>query len=317
MTGEFDFIRYIKKSFALKAIGDDCAILPKDDRSDLIVTADLLVEDVDFKVDWASPEDLGHKALAVSLSDIAAMGGTPVWEMLTVGVPGKLWETDFVKRFYDGWNDLAAEFRVELVGGDISRSPDRFVVDSIVGGEVPKGKAVLRSGARPGDAIFVSGSLGGAAGGLRLLDSVVSRDAKEEWHKRLIERQLRPTPRIELGRWLLTNSIASAMIDISDGLSSDLGHICGASGVGAELDAASVPVDVDLKHLVGPDETLLLALHGGEDFELLFTVAGEKLSLLKNRDVTRIGTVTENVGTVQLSDGERTIDLQPFGYRHF
>lgn len=317
MTGEFEFIRYIKKSFGLKAIGDDCAILPKDDRSDLIVTADLLVEDVDFRLEWAKPEDLGHKALAVSLSDIAAMGGAPVWAMLTIGVPEKLWETDFVKRFYEGWNDLAAEFNVELVGGDISRSPDRFVVDSIVGGAVPKGRAVLRSDARPGDAIFVSGSLGGAAGGLRLLDSVVGRDAKEEWQKRLIERQLRPTPRIELGTWLLANSIASSMIDISDGLSSDLRHICDASGVGAEIDSALVPINGDLKHLVAPDKTLLLALNGGEDFELLFTVAEEKISMLEKRDVTRIGTVTENAGVVRLSNGEHTIDLQPSGYRHF
>jgi thiamine-monophosphate kinase len=317
MTGEFDFIRYIKKSFALKVIGDDCAILPKDGRSDLIVTADLLVEDVDFRLDWTRPEDLGHKALAVSLSDIAAMGGTPVWAMLTIGVPGKLWETDFVKRFYEGWNDLAAGFKVELVGGDISRSPDRFFVDSIVGGEVPKGKAILRSGARSGDGVFVSGSLGGAAGGLKLLDSDAGQDAKEEWQQRLIARQLRPTPRVELGKWLLGNSLASAMIDISDGLSSDLRHICEASGIGAELDAALVMMNDDLNNLVDPEEALLLALNGGEDFELLFTVAEEKISLLKNRDVTRIGTVTENGGVVRLSDGERTIDLQPSGYRHF
>ena len=318
MAGEFDFIRYIKKSFRLKAIGDDCAILPKDEGSDLIVTADLLVEDVDFRLEWASPEDLGHKALSVSLSDIAAMGGTPVWAMLTIGVPGKLWETDFVKRFYEDWNDLAAEFGVELVGGDISRSPDRFVVDSIVGGEVPKGKAILRSGARPGDAIFVSGSLGGAAGGLKLLNSDARlSDAKEDWQRRLLARQLRPTPRIELGKWLLANSIASAMIDLSDGLSSDLRHICDASGVGADLDASLLPIDEDLKYLAGSDEILTLALNGGEDFELLFTVAEEKIFLLENRDVSRIGTVTENVSVVRLSDGERTVDLQPSGYRHF
>ena len=318
MTDEFDFIRYIKKSFDLKAIGDDCAVLPKDAVSDLLVTADLLVEDVDFRLEWAAPENLGHKALAVSLSDIAAMGGTPVWAMLSMGIPENLWETDFVKRFYEGWNVLAAEFGVELIGGDISRSPDRFVVDSIAGGDVPKGKAILRSGARPGDGIFVSGSLGAAAGGLKLLGADADLlDAKEDWQQRLLARQLRPTPRIELGKWLLANSIASAMIDLSDGLSSDLRHICDASGVGADLDASLLPIDEDLKYLAGSDEILTLALNGGEDFELLFTVAEEKISLLENRDVSRIGTVTENAGIVQLSDGEQTIALQPLGYRHF
>jgi thiamine-monophosphate kinase len=314
---EFEFIQYIKKSYGLTAIGDDCAVLPKDDKSDLVVTADLLVQDIDFRLEWTKPEWLGHKALAVSLSDIAAMGGVPVWAMLTIGIPGKLWETDFMKSFYEGWTKLAKEFGVELIGGDISRSPDRFIVDSIVGGEVPKGKAILRSGARPGDGIFVSGSLGGAAGGLRLLDSGVGRDANEEWHQRLITRQLRPTPRIELGTWLLANSIASAMIDLSDGLSSDLRHICDASGVGAELDAKLLPIDDDLNNLVAPHEILTIALNGGEDFELLFTVAEEKILLLENRDVTRIGTVTENAGVVRLSDDDRTVDLQPSGYRHF
>ena len=129
MKDEFDFIHYIKKSFGLRAIGDDCAVLPKSDDSDLLVTADLMVEDIDFHLDRTRPEDLGHKALAISLSDIAAMGGEPVWAMLTVGIPEKLWETDFVKRFYEGWNGLAAHFGVELVGGDISRSPERFLVD--------------------------------------------------------------------------------------------------------------------------------------------------------------------------------------------
>src|SRR5207247_10573883 len=140
---------------------------------DLLVTADMLVEEIDFRLELTRPEALGHKALAVSLSDIAAMGGRPVWSMLTIGIPERLWKTDFVKGFYEGWNSLAAKFDVELIGGDISRSPDKFVVDSIVGGETPKGSAVLRSGAKAGDGIFVSGKLGGAAGGLILLEKAV------------------------------------------------------------------------------------------------------------------------------------------------
>ena len=181
--------------------------LPKDDSWDLLITADLLVENIDFRLEWTQPEGLGHKALAVSLSDIAAMGGTRVWAMLTLGIPEKLWETDFVKRFYEGWSELAQQFNVELVGGDISLSPD-LIIDQIVGGEVPKGRAILRSGAKVGDQIYVSGTLGAAAGGLRLLEKPDQVDLVEPRHKRLIERQLRPTPRVELGRWLLNNEVA-------------------------------------------------------------------------------------------------------------
>ncbi|HYJ91509.1 MAG TPA: thiamine-phosphate kinase, partial [Pyrinomonadaceae bacterium] len=292
MKGEFDFIHYIKKSFGLAAIGDDCAVLPKDDDFDLLVTADLLVEDIDFRLNWTKPEFLGHKALAVSLSDIAAMGGEPRWAMLAIAVPEKLWETDFVKRFYEGWTGLASEFQVNLVGGDISRSADKFLVDSIVGGEAPKGAAILRSGAKPGDGIFVSGRLGGAAGGLRLLEKIADREPSEMWQKSLITRQLKPMPRVELAKYLRESSLASSMIDLSDGLSSDIYHICEESGVGAEIDASLLPIDENLKIFAGSDEQLALAINGGEDFELLFTVAQEKISLLKNCDVTRIGTVT-------------------------
>ena len=317
MKGEFEFIHYIKKSFGLRAIGDDCAVLPKDESNDLVVTADLLVEDVDFRLDWTKPEDLGYKSLSVSLSDIAAMGGEPAWAMLTLGIPEKIWETDFVKRFYDGWTQLAGEFRVELIGGDISRSPDRFVIDSIACGQVLKGEAVLRSGAKPGDAICVSGSLGGAAGGLLLLESKSKNDLSESWQQRLVERQLRPFPRITLGKILREKGLASSMIDISDGISSDIHHLCEASGVGASIDACLLPVDKDLKYLVDADQMIALALNGGEDFELLFTVPKEKISTLQNADVTQIGIVTETAGVVRLTDGEKTVDLRPSGYRHF
>ena len=317
MKGEFEFIHYIKKSFGLRAIGDDCAVLPKDESNDLVVTADLLVEDVDFRLDWTKPEDLGYKSLSVSLSDIAARGGEPAWAMLTLGIPEKIWETDFVKRFYDGWTQLAGEFRVELIGGDISRSPDRFVIDSIACGQVSKGEAVLRSGAKPGDAICVSGTLGGAAGGLRLLESKSKNDLSESWQQRLVERQLRPFPRITLGKILREKGLASSMIDISDGISSDIHHLCEASGVGASIDACLLPVDKDLKYLVDADQMIALALNGGEDFELLFTVPKEKISTLQNADVTQIGIVTENAGVVTLTDGDKTVELQPSGYRHF
>jgi thiamine-monophosphate kinase len=317
VKSEFEFIHYIKKSFGLNAIGDDCAVLPKDEKTDMVITADMLVEDIDFRLEWTTPEFLGHKALAVSLSDIAAMGAEPKWALITLGVPEGLWETDFVKRFYEGWTELSARFDVELVGGDISRSPDKFVVDSIVGGEVPRGTAILRSEARPGEGIFVSGRLGGSAGGLHLLEKTGEHRFAEDWKQRLIDRQLRPLPRIELGTHLREFGLSSSMIDLSDGLSSDVYHICEESGVGAELDASLLPIDEDLKNLFNTEEILGVAINGGEDFELLFSVPDEKISLLKNTDVYRIGTVTENIGVVELKDGEKTVVLQPSGYRHF
>ena len=317
MKHEFEFIHYIKKSFGLRAIGDDCAVLPKDKYSDLVVTADLLVENVDFRLEWTNPEFLGHKALAVSLSDIAAMGGKPVWALLTIGVPEALWQSNFIKRFYEGWTDLAAKYTVELVGGDISRSPERMVIDSIVGGEVEKGKAVLRSGATAGDRIFVSGDLGGAAGGLRLLEKGETINTTDEWKKRLIERQLRPSPRIEIGRCLFENGLSSALIDLSDGLSSDIHHICEASGVGAKLEASLIPVDEDLKKLADQDECLTLALNGGEDFELLFTVPESKSSLITSDLGMCVGVVTDRPGVVELVDGDQSFSLRPSGYTHF
>src|SRR5688500_12282850 len=125
MVNEFEFIQNIKSKFRLKHVGDDCAVLPKDDSIDSLLTADLLIEDIDFRLEWTTPEFLGHKALAVSLSDIAAMGGSPKWSMLSLGVSEKLWKSDFLDRFYNGWFELAAQYDVELVGGDISRSPDK------------------------------------------------------------------------------------------------------------------------------------------------------------------------------------------------
>ena len=171
MKTEFEFIETLRRKRNLPKIGDDCAVLPKDSKTDLVITTDLLVEDIDFKLEWSKPESIGHKALAVSLSDVAAMGAKPVWSMISIGVPEAIWKTDFVDRFYDGYLRLASRFDVELVGGDVSRTPDKIVIDSIVAGEVKKGRAILRSGAKVGDSIYVTGSLGGAAAGLKLLES--------------------------------------------------------------------------------------------------------------------------------------------------
>ncbi|MBS1796510.1 MAG: thiamine-phosphate kinase [Acidobacteria bacterium] len=322
MLTEFGFIENLRAKYGFQKIGDDCAVLPKNAKTDTVVTTDLLVEDIDFRLDWTTPELIGQKALAVSLSDVAAMGAKPVWSMISVGVPERRWRSDFLSGFYRGWHRLAKKFDVELVGGDVSRTPDRIVVDSIVAGEVKKGRAVLRSGARPGDQIFVSGALGGAAAGLRLLEQGVRIETAASWQKRLLERQLTPTPRVADGIELASNRIPSAMIDLSDGLSSDLAHLCRESGVGARIFADRIPFHPKLKAFTRSfDERLALALDGGEDFELLYTVAPKKILGLQKQarksSFGSLGEITANAGIIELINGDKTLILEPGGFRHF
>lgn len=313
MRSEFEFIRNIKEKYGLLKVGDDCAVLPGDSKAELLVTADLLVEDIDFRLGWTKPGHLGHKALAVSLSDIAAMGGTPKWAMLSIGVPEQIWNTTFLDRFYRGWSELAGRFNVELVGGDVSRAADKVVIDSIVMGQAPRGRAITRAGAKPGDSIFVTGSLGGSARGLELLKSGATLSAGD---RRLVERHLRPTPRVEIGSRLQRRGSATAMIDISDGLAADLRHVCSESNVGARIYFDLLPVDQDL-NTVAQDRICDLVLGGGEDFELLFTSRQKSFSDMNSTRITRIGEITSEPGSIELIvDGKKT-QLPRAGYRHF
>jgi thiamine-monophosphate kinase len=307
---EFEFIESVRSKYSLYKVGDDCAVLPKDAENDLLVTADMLVEDIDFRLDWTTPESLGHKALAVSLSDIAAMGGTPKWAMLSLAIRETLWNSDFLNSFYAGWHELAIEYDVDLVGGDISRTPDKFVIDSFVGGDVPKGKAIMRSGAKPGDAIYVTDALGGAAGGLKLLEDA---DKISDAAAKLIDKQLRPTPQLTKAKLLQGLNILTSMIDLSDGLSSDLAHICHQSRVGAKIYADSLPIDRDLLTFFPPETCLDMALNGGEDFELLFTVSAG------SGDVpgTCIGEITADTEIIHIHRNGRSEVLTPKGYKHF
>ncbi len=221
---EFDFIARLRRqienrdtssassviphpSSLLKGIGDDAAVISQRSGFETVITTDLLVEGIDFDLDnfQTPPRDLGHKALAVSLSDIAAMGARPRWALLSVGVPQARWDTSFLDQFYKGVFALAGAHEINIIGGDISRTPERVVVDSILLGEVRRGRAVLRSGARPGDLIYVTGALGGAAAGLRILQDRARTKATVKLsraERRLVLRQTRPTPRVEWGRLL-------------------------------------------------------------------------------------------------------------------
>ena len=332
MKSEFEFIENLRQKYSLNKIGDDCAVLPEDSKTDLVVTTDLLIEDIDFRLKWTKPEFLGHKSLAVSLSDIAAMGAKPVWAMISIGIPETIWKTDFVDRFYEGWFGLANRFGVELVGGDISKTDDKIVIDSIATGETKKGKAILRSTATVGDLIFVTGKLGGAAIGLQLLEA--GEKYEKSVQKNLLLRQLAPNPQTEIGQIIGAKNLATAMIDLSDGLSSDLAHLCQASKVGAKIFADKIPTDNFLQsHKIAkpelqiPDfkfqieDKLTCALNGGEDFELLFTVNPKKkiqvANWLKNHQVSAIGEITSNVEIIKLITDEKSEVLRPQGFRHF
>lgn len=339
---EFDFIRRLRRreegrsgtldssslithhSPLLKGIGDDAAVIRQRAGFDTVITADLLVEGIDFELGsgGATARDVGHKALAVSLSDVAAMGARPTMCLLSVGVTRERWRARFLEEFYGGVGRLAERYGVAVVGGDLSRTPERVVVDSVVLGEVRKGRAVLRSGARAGDQIFVTGSLGGAAAGLGVLREREAGARLTRAEGRLVKRQLRPEPRVEWGRLLCEERLASAMIDLSDGLSSDLAHLCRESGVGASVEAESLPLDPLLKSLsLTETEALSLALDGGEDFELLFTAPRKRAARVPAEvggvRVTRVGEVTDDPKRLTLVREGRARPLKARGFEHF
>lgn len=335
MRSEFDFINILRRRAAssnqsiVAGIGDDAAVFRSSPGKEIVITADLLVEDIDFRRTTTPPYLLGHKTLAVSLSDIAAMGSRPLWSLVSIGVPEDVWQTDFVERLYDGLIDLANRYGVQLIGGDTSRTNERVVIDSIVVGECSAGLAVKRTGASPGDQIFVTGSLGAAAAGLRLIErgahlaeqTLGDEDSQKLDH--ILLRQLRPEPRVGWGMVLGEERLATGMIDLSDGLSSDINHLCAASNVGALIDASLLPIDERVVELCGRRalDPLQLALHGGEDFELLFTVKPDNVARLPRRvdgvEIKRIGEITAASESVRISEGARIWDLGPGGWKHF
>jgi thiamine-monophosphate kinase len=337
MNSEFDFIKRIRAQAQdrgnipnlVAGIGDDAAVIHQLAGRDTVVTTDLLVEEIDFRRETIPPILLGHKALAVSLSDIAAMGARPRWAVLSIGLPKEVWESDFVDQFYEGFFALADRYDVRLIGGDVSRTPEKIVIDSILIGECAHERAVLRSGARPGDQLFVTGTLGGAAAGLRLLergarvDAATIDDPDSQAVQQLLLRQLRPEPRVGWGLVLGEERLATAMIDISDGLSSDVNHLCTESEVGILIDSAQIPIDQLVTELCGRRalDPLLLALNGGEDFELLFTTDPQTAARLPKRvdgvAITRIGEIKPAADGVRIAEGARVWKLEPGGWDHF
>jgi thiamine-monophosphate kinase len=309
-------------------IGDDCALLKVRSGEELAVTTDLSIAGRHFRLDWHPAESIGHRALARGLSDLAAMGARPVAAFLSLGLPRTLTksrgrERSWISCFYEGLLALAEAHKTPLAGGDLAESPVALA-DIVLVGAVPRGKALLRSGARAGDLLYVTGSLGGAALGLarlaagsRRLGGRSARTAAEGFEE-VLTPHLYPQPRIAQGLWLRRHGLASAAIDLSDGLSTDLAHLCTESGVAAEVEASLVPI--------GPGARLEQALHGGEDYELLFTARpsahlpqsiggvpvtriGKMVRAAKGRPLVTLVNQSGKTGSKQA--------LEPSGWEHF
>ena len=308
---ELELIHQIRRTAArgrenvVTGIGDDCAVLDIPRGYQALVTTDFTLEDVHFRRAWHPADSVGHRCLARGLSDIAAMGGIPRAAFLSLALPSALPQR-WVDEFLAGFLKLARRYSVTLAGGDTAQSPSGILADIIVIGAVPTGKAILRSGARVGDIIYVSGTLGASVAALQELRT--GKKLRPTAHPR----HFYPDPRIAVGQYLREKKLASAMIDTSDGLSTDLRHICDESGVGAVIEAAALPA-------TPCDEGLQFALHGGEDYELLFTAPPNQRipRQIAGTPITRIGEITRGRQIkLQAPDGKSHL-LKPGGWEHF
>lgn len=301
-------------------IGDDCAVLRPPQGSDVLVTTDFTLEGRHFRRDWHSPESAGHRTLARGLSDLAAMGAKPLAAFLSLAVPRPMATTAagrrWLDRYLDGLLALAALHGCPLAGGDTSEAPtDHLLADITLLGTAPRGRELRRSGARPGDLLYVTGALGGAAAELDLLSQGKRRSGPGE------HPQLFPAPRLAVGQALLKRRLATACMDLSDGISTDLAHLCKASGVGAVVSTSALPLH-PLAAQTGLAAGLKLALHGGEDYELLFTArpAVKMPRKIAGVAITKIGRITgqaEDGASILLEQADGKIQpLNAGGWEH-
>ncbi len=326
--GEFEFIARIATAGLARpadvrcGIGDDCAVLGRGSDRVRLITSDLMVEGVHFLVEASNAWWLGYKLLAVNLSDVAAMGGEPREALVSVAVPPDF-DVGYMERVYEGLHGCADRFGVNVVGGDTTRNTGPLVMSLTLTGEMDQDRVCYRSGASPGDLIYVSGTLGDSAAGLKLaLGEAVG--LSEEDREFLRRRHHRPEPRVALGRALAASGAVTSMLDLSDGVASDLRHICTQSGVSAVIGETMIPVSpafrrfCELSDLGIPD----LAISGGEDYELLFTITPEARNDIEALDggsrVCLIGRVEAGGGSIFLENtqGART-ELEARGFDHF
>ncbi len=326
--GEFGFIDSFANSFDklisenMEGIGDDCAVFSAGDKQDYVVSTDLLLEDTHFLLSKIGYYRLGQKALAVNLSDLAAMGAAPFASFLSLGVPQNTSGEDLAE-FMAGYQDLSQRHNIPLLGGDTTGSCDKLVVNVCVVGKVVKGKAKLRSAGKAGDLVCVSGFLGDSAGGLQVLLQNIPPEKDE---KALLKAHHRVTPQIKIGLFLGKQAGVHAMIDISDGIASDLTHIIEKSNLGALIEISDIPISPALQKVCTAQgwSALELAVAGGEDYQLLFTVDPEKLAELQAAYQQKfgekffvVGKLTANQSKIVWTKDSKTYHWQPQGFDHF
>ncbi len=326
--GEFGLINRIRENFmqglpsGVTGIGDDCAIIPFNDKDASLVTTDMLIEDQHFLIDKISPYELGYKSLAVNLSDIAAMGGIPENAFLSLGIPATT-DIEWLDEFFRGFRYLASKTNTFLLGGDISKSDKKLIINVAVTGKAARSKIKKRSTAKPGDIICVTDFVGDSGGGLKaLLNNLpLNKDIKY-----LISRHHMPVPNLDEGRWLSELPGVHAMIDVSDGIESDIHRIMESSDVGAEIDLESIPVSeillkVSEKHNWNKYE---IAVNGGEDYCLMLTVKKHQLEYIKNnfsihfgKPLYPVGKITNKRGNLTFKLNKKKIDFSKHGFDHF
>jgi thiamine-monophosphate kinase len=327
--GEFSFIETIKDnchySFngLIQGIGDDCAVIGPYNGNVFLITTDMLVEDIHFIIGRIDPEHLGQKVIAVNLSDIAAMGGTPLHGVISMAIP-KSMQVTTIHAIYDGMKEMCRRYSLNIIGGDTCASPHKLIINVAIIGETPENEVLYRKGAKHGDKIYVTGTLGDSAGGLKIVKEEFS--APERVATVLMNAHNLPVPFIETGRMTAQSKLAGAMIDLSDGFVSDLRHICNASGVGARILHHSIPISDEIQLFAKHNDLdpYELGLYGGEDYRLLITVPSENCERFKNlfkKDAScriyEVGEITVKKGIrIVMADGKEE-DLSVKGYDHF
>jgi thiamine-monophosphate kinase len=319
------YVQNHDREYLVKGIGDDCAVLKKDEDNCLLLTTDTLVEGVHFDLAWHPPYLLGRKCASVNLSDIAAMGGQPRTCLLSIGFPGSVpsWFDDFMS----GFTSVLTEHDTLLVGGDTVKSQNDLIITVTVTGEGDRKQICYRSGARPGDLIWVSGSLGNATAGLELCRRWHPKpdQISDRWQP-LIQAHLDPEAQIDLGRVLSSCGLVHAMMDISDGLATDLAHLCTESGVGAEIQQDLLPVSMLLESAAKELDAAVIdwVLKGGEDYQLLFTTkASDEQKIIQlvsdesGREISCLGKIVKDQGVFLYNYGSERKEISYQGYDHF
>lgn len=328
--GEFPLIERISSLLrrhcggVICGIGDDAAVLDMGGEKALLVTIDSLVEEIHFTLRTHTPYQLGYKAMAVNLSDIAAMGGEPRYALVSISARPDM-KVQLIEEIYEGMERMAREAGVSVVGGDTTGSQSHLFISVAVIGECPKGEVIYRSGAKVGDVLILTGSVGDSAAGLKLLSGSKAPSLSQEEVEYLKRRHLMPQPRLRAARRVASLKLANAMIDVSDGVSSEIWHICRSSRVGAEIYAERMPISEPARKFASDLglSPLKLALDGGEDYELLLTASEEKVEEIRsalaelNLDISVIGRILPyDRGCVLKSKGGK-FELRQGGFTHF